>query len=71
MATITIPKKLMKYGNLMVIDRKSFEKMSKENVELRLAIKAIMEGELALRQGKTRSFKVFLKSKFPRYAKNY
>lgn len=71
MATITIPKKLMKYDDLIVIDRKSFEKMSKENVELRLAIKAIIEGELALRQGKTRSFKDFLKSKFPRYAKNY
>lgn len=71
MATITIPKKLIKYGDLIVIDRKSFEKMSKENVELRLAIKAIIEGELALQQGKTRSFKDFLKYKFPRYAKNY
>ena len=71
MATITIPRKLRKYDDLMVIDRKSFEKISKENVELRLAIKAIIEGELALRQGKTRSFKDFLKSKFPRYAKNY
>ncbi len=63
MATITIPKKLIKYDDLIVIDKKSFEKMSKENVELRLAIKAIIEGELALRQGKTRSFKDFLKSK--------
>jgi len=71
MATITIPKKLIKYGDLMVIDRKSFEKISKENTELRLALKAIVEGELALRQGRTRSFKDFLKSKFPRYAKNY
>jgi len=67
MATITIPKKLIKYGDLMVIDRKSFEKISKENTELRLALKAIVEGELALRQGRTRSFKDFLKS---RYAKN-
>ncbi len=71
MATITIPKKLIKHDDLIVIDRKSFERMSKENMELRSAIKAIVEGELALRQGKTRSFKDFLKSKFPRYAKNY
>ncbi|MBU4481061.1 hypothetical protein KKH59_01970 [Patescibacteria group bacterium] len=70
MTTITIPKKLIK-DDLLIIDRKSFEKISKENTELRLAIKAIVEGELALRKGRTRSFKDFLKSKFPRYAKNY
>lgn len=44
----------------MIIDRKSFEKVSKENAELRMAIKAIVEGELALQKGKTRSFKDFL-----------
>ena len=70
MTTITIPKKLIK-DDLLIIDRKSFEKISKENVELRSAIKAIIEGELALRKGKTRSFKDFLKSEFPEYAKNY
>jgi len=70
MVTITIPKKLIK-DDLLIIDRKSFEKISKENTELRSAIKAIMEGELALRKGKTRSFKDFLKSEFPEYAKNY
>lgn len=45
----------------MVIDKESFEKISKENKELRLAIKAIGEGERALRQRKTRSFKRVLK----------
>lgn len=70
MATITIPKNLIKEDNLLVIDRESFEKMSKENIELRLAIKAIIDGEWALRRGKTRSFKDFLKSKFPQYAQN-
>jgi len=70
MTTITIPKKIIK-DDLLIIDKKSFEKMSKENTELRLAIKAIVEGELALRKKRTRSFKDFLKSKFPRYAKNY
>jgi len=62
MTTITIPKKLIK-DDLLIIDRRSFEKISKENVELRLAIKAILEGELALRKGITRSFKDFLESK--------
>ncbi len=70
MTTITIPKKLIN-DDLLIIDKKSFERMSKENAELRLAIKAIVEGELALRKGKTRSFKDFLKHKFPRHAKNY
>ena len=70
MTTITIPRKLIK-DDLLIIDKKSFEKISKENVELRSAIKAIIEGELALRKGKTRSFKDFLKSEFPEYAQNY
>ena len=69
MLTITIPKKLAK-DDLLIIDRKSFEKISKENMELRLAIKAIIEGERALLLGRTRSFKDFLKAKFPKYAKN-
>lgn len=70
MTTITIPKKLIK-DDLLIIERKSFEKMFKENKELRLAIKAVVEGELALRKGRTRNFKDFLKSRFPKYAKNY
>jgi len=64
MTTITIPKKLIN-DDLLIIDRKSFEKISKENAELRLAIKAIVDGEVALRKGRTRSFKDFLKFKFP------
>lgn len=71
MTTITIPKKLTKGGDLMVVEKENFEKLVKENAELKLAMRAILEGELALRQGKTRSFRDFLKSKFPRYAKNY
>lgn len=62
MTTITIPRNLIK-DDLLIIERKSFERISKENVELRLAIKAIIKGELSLRQGKTRSFRDFLKSK--------
>jgi len=70
MLTITIPKKLIK-NDLIVIDRESFEKISKENKELRSAIKSIIEGERALLSGRTRSFKDFLKAKFPKYAKNH
>ncbi len=70
MNTITIPKKLIKNDDLVVIEKKDFEKLTKENIELRLAVKSILSGELALRQGKTRSLKNFLKSGFPKYAQN-
>lgn len=70
MTTITIPKKLIKNDDLMVVDRESFEKISKENMELRLAIKAITEGEKDLRKGKTRNLKDFLKSGLLKHAKN-
>lgn len=69
MTTITIPKKLIK-DDLIVIDKRIFEKISKENTELRLAIKAIIEGERALLLGKTRSFNDFLKTKIRKHAKN-
>jgi len=71
MATITIPKKLIKNDDLIIISKKSFEQMFKENKELRLAIKAVIEGERALLLGETRSFKNFLKAKFLKYAKNH
>jgi hypothetical protein len=70
MTTITIPKKIAQSGDLIVVEKKNFEKLTKENIELKSAIKAVLEGELALCQRKTRSFKDFLKSEFPRYAKN-
>jgi len=71
MTIITIPKKIVQRGDLIVVEKRSFEKLTKENAELKSAIKAVLEGELALRQGKTRSFRDFLKSEFPRYAKNH
>ncbi|MBI4993979.1 hypothetical protein HZC33_03480 [Candidatus Wolfebacteria bacterium] len=69
MNTITIPKNLIK-NDLIVMDKESFERISKENKELHLAIKAILEGERALFLGKTQNFKEFLKIRFPKYAKN-
>jgi len=67
METITIPKKLIQKGDLVVVEKHSFERLTQENTELRMAIRAILAGELALRKGKTRNFKDFLKSKFPQY----
>lgn len=67
---ITIPKNLIKRGDLVVIEKTKFKKLSKENEEFRSALQAILAGEIALRKGKTRTFRRFLKSKFPEYAKN-
>ena len=47
----------------MIVEKKDFEKLAKENEELRFAVKAIFAGEVALRGGKTRTFKAFLKSR--------
>lgn len=67
---ITIPKKLAEKDDLVVMEKTSLRKLTKENVELRSALKAILAGELALKKGKARTFRQFLKSKFPVYAKN-
>lgn len=69
MTTITIPKNLIR-DELVMVERGNLERLTKENLELRSAVKAILEGELAFRQGKTRSFGNFLKSKFPKHTKN-
>ncbi|KKS37452.1 MAG: hypothetical protein A3G49_04195 [Candidatus Sungbacteria bacterium RIFCSPLOWO2_12_FULL_41_11] len=63
MTTITIPKKLINGDNFILVEKEDFERLNKENTELRLAVKAILAGEIALRNGKTRSFKQFLKSR--------
>jgi len=69
MPTITISKNLIKKDKLILIDKGDFERLVKENKELGLAISAILAGELSLHQGKTRTFKDFLKNNFPQYAK--
>ncbi len=65
---MTINTILKKSRGLVVVEKKDLEKLTKENKELRLAVKAILAGELALRQKRTRTFREFLKSKFPDYA---
>ncbi len=39
----------------------------KEKLELKLVKKIIREGDRALKDGKTRSFKDFIKAEFPQY----
>lgn len=68
--TITIPKSILKDGNLVVVGEKQFEKLTRENRELTLALRAVLAGEQALREGKTRPFSAFLRAKFPKYAQN-
>jgi len=67
---ITIPKNLARKDDLVVIEKTRLKKLTKENEELRSALQAILAGEIALRKGKTRTFRQFLKSKFPECAKN-
>lgn len=70
MNTITIPRKLAHKENLVVVEKSNFRRLAKENIELRKAIKAVVAGELALRRGEARTFKAFLRDKFPQYAKD-
>ncbi|MEK7124191.1 MAG: hypothetical protein AAB877_00700 [Patescibacteria group bacterium] len=57
----------------IVISKSKLEKWKKierEMQELQLAVEAILDGEKALREGRTRPFKDFIKEKFPQHAKN-
>ena len=45
---------------VVVLPLAKWQKMEKEMTELKDAMEAIIEGEIALREGKTRSFKDFL-----------
>jgi hypothetical protein len=66
---ITIPKNLTK-NDLVIIQKEKLERLNKENSELKKAIRAILAGEKALRQRRTRTFRQFVKSKYPSYGKN-
>jgi len=66
---ITIPKEIAK-DDLIITGKESFERLSKENSELKKTIQDILAGEIALKKGKTRTFRQFLKSKCRDYAKN-
>jgi hypothetical protein len=68
---ITIPKNLARKDDLIVLEKSDLEKLTKENLELRVALEAILAGEVSLRKKKTRTFREFLKSEFPKYAKSF
>jgi len=68
---ITLPKlAIREKEGVVILPLKKWEKIEKENLELRLAIEAILAGELALQKKQTRPFREFLKSEFPQYAKD-
>lgn len=71
MTTVTIPKNLIDRGVLVLVDKITFDGLRKENEELRLALKAVADGELVLRSQKTRPFRDFLRDEFPEYAKDF
>ncbi len=45
---------------VVILPLAKWKKMEKEMMELKDVVEAILEGEIALREGKTRSFKDFL-----------
>ena len=57
-------------GGVVVLPLEKWKMFEKENQELRLAVEAILSGELARQKKQTRSFREFLKSEFPQHAKN-
>ncbi|MFH1462729.1 MAG: hypothetical protein ABIG08_03500 [bacterium] len=70
--TLTLPKStIQKKGGVVILPLKKWEKAERENQELRLAVRAILSGELALQKKRTRSFREFLESEFLQYAKNF
>ena len=69
--TITLAKSTIREKEgVVILPLKKWEKIEKENLELRLAIEAILSGEQALQKKQTRTFREFLKSEFPQHAKN-
>lgn len=69
MTFINIPKNITKKGDLVIVEKKYLDELNKEKEELESAFKAILSGEFALKQKKTRPFKEYLKQKFPKYAR--
>ena len=70
--TLVLPKIFIREKEgVVILPLKKWEKTEKEKQELRRAVEAILSGELARQKKQTRSFRKFLKSEFPQYAKNF
>ena len=46
---------------VVILPLKKWQKMQKREMELKMAIEAIIAGEMELREGKTKPFKEFIK----------
>jgi len=53
--------KALQNSGMVLVPLKKWQKMEKENRELRQVTKVVLESELAIREGKIRPFKEFLK----------
>jgi len=70
--SITITKKAVRQqGGMVVLPLEKWQRFEKEKLELYSALEAVLAGELALRARTTQSFREFIKSEFPQYAKNF
>jgi len=68
---LTLPKSSIREGEgIVVLPLKRWKAIEKEHAELYSALQAVIAGEVALRKKQTRSFREFLTSVFPQYAKN-
>lgn len=71
MQTITLPKSaLREKEGVVILPLEKWQKIEDERRELRLAFQAVLSGELALREKRTRTFRQFLRAELPQYAKN-
>jgi hypothetical protein len=69
--TITLPRSAFrKREGVVVLPLEKWQRIEDERRELCLAFQAVLSGELALREKRTRTFRQFLKSELSQYAKN-
>ena len=69
--TFTLPKpSIREKEGIVILPLKRWKAIERERHELYSALRAVIAGEVALRKKQTRSFREFLASEFPQYAKN-
>ena len=71
-STLTLPKSsIREKEGIVILPLKRWKEIEKEHMELYSALQTVIAGEMALREKQTRTFREFLTSEFPRYAKNF
>lgn len=69
---VTLPKAAIREKEgIVVLPLKRWKEIEKEHAELYSALRTVIAGEVALRTKQTRTFREFLTSEFPQYAKNF